>query len=212
MKKLLLVVIYITLIPAPAGAGATKNEARKWALHCAGIHNSKANTCGFEILQCSDEISVYGGVLGDRNDVYILALDVHGIAGTRYGLWCDGPLYFYGWTKCSDFEIPTAGWPGCGEANAQTWTSERTGPFVTLGILDVYVYGTSRCMCVCADQRVGFAEFCDGSQPSPICIRKTEPVFFGCLEFNGSGCGYNPCGTPVSEEAGSWGALKALYR
>jgi hypothetical protein len=212
MARLLLAALYLVTLPAIAYASPTKNEAGKWALHGAGTHNSKANTCAFQIVQCSDEISVYGGSIGERNDIYVLALDVHGIAGTRYGLCCDGPLYFYGWTKCSDFEIPTQGWPGCGEANAQTWGAEQIGPFITIGILDVYVYGTSRCLCVCADPRVGFAEFCDGSEPSPLCIEKTHSAHFGCVEFNGSGCGYNPCGTPVPTESSSWGAVKALYR
>lgn len=212
MRSTILITICLTLLPTLAKGAPAKNEAGKWALHGAGVHSSKTNTCAFQVSQCTDEISVLGGSAGERNDIYILALDVHGIAGTRYGLCCDGPLYFYGWTKCSDFEIPTAGWPGCGEGNAQTWTSEQTGPFVTIGILDVYVYGASQCLCVCADPRVGFAEYCDGSEPSPLCLQRTHPAYFGCTEFNGSGCGYNPCGTPVSSEATSWGAVKALYR
>ena len=60
--------------------------------------------------------------------------------------------------------------------------------------------------------RVGFAEFCDGTQPAPLCLEKTQPSQFGCVEFNGSGCGYNPCSTPVEGESKSWGAVKSLYR
>ena len=98
------------------------------------------------------------------------------------------------------------------------WGAEVAGPHVTVGILDVYIYGTSVCMCVCADPRVGFAEFCDGTEPSPICVN-TGPGggmpggsgHFGCVEFNASGCGYNPCSI-VPVEQRSWGSVKSLYR
>jgi hypothetical protein len=112
------------------------------------------------------------------------------------------------WTKCSDFEIPTAGWPEIGEANAQTWSSEQPGPHVTIGTLDVYVYGTSELL-ACVDPRVGFAEFCDGSEPSPPCNKKTQKEFFGSVAFGGYG--YNPCWWDSAEEE-SWGVIKAMYK
>jgi hypothetical protein len=212
MKKALLVALGFAFICfMAADAHAIKNDAGKWALHDAGPHNSKANTCGLAIGDCSTEINIVGGGGGARDDIYVLAIDVEGIAGTRYGLCCDGPFFFYGWTKCSDFEIPSPGWPGCGEANAQTWSAEQNGPHVTVGILDVYVYGSSACMSICIDSRVGFAEFCDLTQPSPICFSTVSAPHFGAVEFNGSGCGYNPCGVVATEQK-SWGAVKSIYR
>jgi hypothetical protein len=198
-------------------ASADKNSNGKWALHNAGEHNSKTNTCDFVLTDCT-QISTDAGAGPARNDIYVIAVDVVGIAGTRYGLCIDGPMFFYGWAKCSDFEIPSAGWPGSGEANAQTWGAEVAGPHVTLGILDAYFYSNTLCMCVCDDPRVGFAEFCDGTEPSPICVNTgaggTMPggsAHFGCVEFNGSQCGYNPCSI-VPVEQRSWGSVKSLYR
>jgi hypothetical protein len=218
MKRALILFVAAALVCFACGdAEAVKNGNGKWALHDAGPHNSKTNNCDFVVTDCVTQINTVGGGGGSRDDIYVIAVDVFGIAGTRYGICCDGPFWFYGWTKCSDFEIPTAGWPGCGEANAQTWGAEVAGPHVTLGILDVYVYPSSVCMCVCDDPRVGFAEFCDGTEPSPICVNTGDGTMpggyahFGCVEFNGSGCGYNPCSfIPVEQR--SWGSVKSLYR
>jgi len=214
MKKLLLVFLGAAFICLMAtDAQALKNSNGKWALHDAGAHNAKGNTCSLTITDCTSQINVVGGGGGAREDIYVIAVDVQGIAGTRYGLCCDGPVYFYGWTKCSDFEIPTDNWPGCGEANAQTWTTEQPGPNVTIGILDAYIYGNTYCMSICTDPRVGFAEWCDGSEPSPICFQAdgSVPSYFGKVGFNGSGCGFNPCDI-VPLEQRSWGAVKSLYR
>lgn len=172
------------------GAGPRPNNNGKWALHFAGDHNSKANTCDFAVADCQN-VDVDAPAGAGRYDVYVLALDVDAIAGTRYGVACDGPFYFYGWTKCSDFEIPTAGWPACGEANAQTWSVEQAGPHVTIGILDVYSYGGSVSLSTCPDPRVGFAEWCNGEQPSPICTQTTYSAAFGAIGFGVPG--YNPC-------------------
>lgn len=212
MKKALLVALGVAFVCFIAtDAHAVRNDNGKWALHDAGMHNAKMNTCAVTILDCSTDINVAGGVGGERDDIYVVAIDVDGIAGTRYGLCCDGPVFFYGWTKCSDFEIPTAGWPGCGEANAQTWSAEVPGPHVTVGILDAYIYPSTQCMSICDDPRVGFAEFCDGSEPSPICFRTSSTPHFGSVAFNGAGCGYNPCNV-VPVEQKSWGGVKSLYR
>lgn len=218
MKKVLLVCLGVAVLCfMVSDANAAKNSNGKWALHDAGAHDAKNHTCGLTITDCATDINVLGGGGGARDDIYIIAVDVAGISGTRYGLCCDGPFFFYGWTKCSDFEIPTAGWPACGEANAQTWSAEQTGPHVTVGILDVYVYADSRCMSICVDDRVGFAEFCDGSEPSPICVRTNDGTLpggtahFGSVEFNASGCGYNPCSIVPTEQK-TWGSVKGLYR
>jgi hypothetical protein len=214
MKKVLLAFVGIAVLCfMVSDAAAVKNANGKWALHNAGTHDAKNNTCNFSLTDCNTGINVIGGNGGARQDIYVLAIDVVGIAGTRYGICCDGPVFFYGWTKCSDFEIPTTGWPGCGEANAQTWTAEVAGPHVTVGILDTYIYANTACLSVCVDSRVGTAEFCDGSEPSPICFATdgTDSRYFGSVEFNGSGCGFNPC-TIVPVEQRSWGSVKSLYR
>ncbi len=211
MKSAFLLLVCFTALCFAAGdAGAVKNQNGKWALHYAGEHDAKAHTCAFRLLGCSD-LDVYGRTGAGRDDIYVIAIDVDGIAGTRYGICCEGPVYFYGWTKCCDLEIPTAGWPGCGEGNAQTWAVEQLGPFVTIGILDVYLYATTQRIGTCADPREDFAEWCDGSQPSPIChkVQASETLHFGWVGFNGN-YGYAPCGGPT--ESSTWGAVKSLYR
>jgi hypothetical protein len=209
MKKLVTLCLFATLLLALAApAGAVKNANGKWALHYAGVHNAKANTCDLTIVDCAGIVTEAPGTAG-RYDVYVVAVDVVGISGIRYGVACAGPFFFYGWTKCSDFEIPTTGWPGCGEANAQTWTSEQLGPHVTVGILDTYHYGGLAVLKMDSDARVGFAEFCDGSEPSPICYQTTDNTRFGCVGFDCAG--YNPC-SEVPVEQRSWGQVKAIYR
>lgn len=213
MKKVLLTLISVAFICLmTSDADAVKNSNAKWALHNAGGHDAKAHTCAFTVGDCNTGINIVGPVGGARNDIYILAIDVVGIAGTRYGLCCDGPFWFYGWTKCSDLEIPTTGWPACGGANAQTWAAEVSGPNVTVGILDVYSYPSTVSMSVCVDSRVGFAQVCDGSQPSPICFQTdgSDTRYFGVMGFNGT-TGYNPCNVVPTEQR-SWGSVKSLYR
>jgi len=192
-----------------------KHGNSKWALHFAGEHNSKVNTCAYVMTNCFTELVDMGPCGPGRFDVYILALDTNGIAGTRYGLCCDPPtgcFWFYGWTNCADFEIPTAGWPGCNEGNAQTWMVEQPPGHVTLGILDVYIYPSSQFMYMCDDPRKGFAQWCDASVPEPWCCeidKDVYPAAFGCVCFGVPG--YNPCGI-ISTQESSWGAVKALYR
>jgi hypothetical protein len=217
MKKALLLVLgaaFVCMMTADANA-CYKHGNSKWALHYAGPHNSEVNTCAYTVTDCTDgagQIVVNAPAGPGRFDIYILALDTNGIAGTRYGLCCTGPFWFYGWTSCSLLEIPTPGWPGCGEGNAQAWGSELPPGHVTIGILDVYVYPGLNVLYMCDDPRVGFAEWCDGQAPSPWCCKLSRgeyPGAFGCIGF---GCGgHNPCGAIAVEES-SWGALKALYR
>jgi len=218
MKKLLfafLSIAFLCVMVADANA-CFKHGNSKWALHFAGTHDAKANTCAFEMIDCFTELVDQGPCGPGRFDVYVLALDTNGIAGTRYGLCCDpgaSCFYFYGWTKCSDLEIPTDPWPACGGGNAQTWGYELPAGHVTLGILDVYVYpGCGCCLCMCDDPRVGFAEWCDGSSPEPWCCKITKaeyPAAFGCVCFGAPG--YNPCGR-IATEKSSWGAVKAIYQ
>ena len=214
MKKLLFGVLTIAFMCLMVtGANADKNGQAKWALHYAGEHNAKVNTCGFHVVDCVVEVVADAPPGPGRFDIYVLALDTDGIAGSRYGLCCpEGTYWFYGWTNCADYEIPTAGWPGCGEGNAQTFVAEQLGGHVTLGILDVYVYAGPGMMCICEDPRKDFAEWCDGTAPEPICLSRTDevtPAVFGCVGFGLPG--YNPCGI-ISTEKSSWGAVKSLYR
>jgi hypothetical protein len=214
MKTLLSLSLSVGLMIAVAGADAQMNANGLWALHNAGPHNSKSNTCSYLPINCR-EINTDGGDAGERNDIYIIAVDVMEVSATRYGLHCAtplyGPLYFYGWTSCSELDVPTAGWPGCGEGNAQTWSTTQPGPYVTLGILDVYVYSASKCIVPCADPRIGVAVFCDRSEPSPSCFSTNEAQHFVHMEFNSSGCSQSACrGDRVVTD--SWGVVKSLYR
>jgi hypothetical protein len=218
MKKVLLALLgiaFLCMMSADANA-CYKHGNSKWALHFAGEHNSKINTCDLHVIDCFTEIVVDAPCGPGRFDVYILALDTNGIAGTRYGLCCDPPtgcFWFYGWTNCADFEIPSAGWPGCDTGNAQTWIVEQPPGHVTLGILDIYVYpGCGCCLCACDDPREGYAEWCDGRSPEPWCCQIDKDIYpaaFGCVCFGVPG--YNPCGIIATEQS-SWGAVKAIYR
>jgi hypothetical protein len=217
MKKAFVLFLGVALLCFMAvDANAAKNSNGKIALHDAGAHNTKVNTCGYILDACGTIDVASEAAPGARDDIYVLAVDVVGIAGVRFGICCDGPFFFYGFTDCSDFAVPSAGWPACGEGISSTWSGEQAGPFVTIGILDTYVYGSSQCLSICADPRVGYIEFCDGSEPLPQCVA-TYPdnphwtEYLGRVGFNGSGCGYNPCSaSPVEQK--SWGAVKSLYR
>jgi hypothetical protein len=215
MKRVLFAVLAVAFVCAMAtNANAGGNHNAKFALHYAGPHDSKANTCDYVMDNChTDMVTEVGG--SGRYDIYALAVDVGDFAGCRYGLTYEAaigvPCFFYGWTKCSDLEIPTENWPGVGEGEAQAWSIEKTGQNnVTLGILDVYVYaGSNGKLAMTKDPRVDFGEFCDGHEPLPDCDRTTSPQAFGFVGFNR--LGYNPCGE-VPVENTSWGAVKSLYR
>ncbi len=214
MKRMLLAVLGVALVCMMAtSANAGPNHNAKFALHVAGLHDAKTNTCDFEMTDCSTQMETLAAS-GARYDIYAMALDATNVTATRYGLCCEVALgtgfYFYGWTSCSLLEIPTEGWPGCGEGNAQTWGATLAGPNVTMGILDVLVYsGTNAKLAMCKDPRTGWAEVCDGTEPNPLCDKVTEPAAFGFVGFDRYG--YNPCGE-VATERGTWGAVKSLYR
>ena len=218
MKKILfafLAVAFLCVMVADANA-CYKHGNSKWALHYAGEHNAKVNTCAYLVTDCTPPAGqvVETGPMGPgRFDVYVLALDTNGIAGTRYGLWCEPEFmfWFYGWTSCSDLELPSAGWPGCNAGNAQTFGVEQPPGHVTLGILDVYVYPGMAHLKTGNDPRVGFAEWCDGASPEPWCCVIDYNVYPNAFGYVGFGCpGYNPCGVIATEKT-SWGAVKAIY-
>ncbi len=218
MKKSLAALIALTLLCVIAtNAVAVLNSAGKYSIYVAGFHDAKMNTCDYVKTDCTDGALEILNPGGGRYDLYLVATDVNGIAGIRYGICCEVAIgttpYFYGWTSCSLLEIPTAGWPGCGEGNAQTWATEQIGPHVTLGIIDMYVYaGTNAKVGMCPDPRVGFAEMCDGSEPYPLCNKRFSDQYtaFGYIGINRYG--FNPCGVlcPVNEV--TWGGLKSLYK
>ncbi len=224
MKKAFVLFLGVALLCfLAADANAVKNANAKWALHYAGAHNAKTNSCAkdFNTAGC-DGIVVTTTDTG-HVDIFVLAVDVAGIAGTRYGICCDysgTAPYFYGWTKCSALEIPTVepdyiAWPDCGAGNAQTWSTEQVGPIVPCGILEVYIYAGTASMSVCPDPREGFSEWCDGTQPSPVCFKildtnPDESKYYGSIHFDGTD-GYNPCSVvPVVQQ--SWGSVKSIYR
>jgi hypothetical protein len=195
-----------------------KNGQAKWALHYAGPNNPLLNTCAYTVTDClpaAGQVVVNAPPGPGRFDVYVLALDTDGIAGTRYGICCDPDFqfFFYGWTHCSHLELPSGVWPGCGEGNAQVWYTEQPAGHVTVGILDVYVYAGLARLMTCNDPRVGFAEWCDGSL-EPDCCRRDWNVHdelpgFGYVGFGLPG--YNPCDTIAVEET-TWGSVKSMYR
>lgn len=215
MRRMLLAVVGVALVCMMAtSANAGPNHNGKFALHVAGLHDEKVNTCDFVMTDCATQM-VTEAAPGVRYDIYAMALDVTDVTAARYGLYCEVPVgtgfWFYGWTSCSDLELPTGGWPGCGEGNAQSWATALAGPHVTMGILDVFVYGdvVGAKMAMGDDPRTGFAEFCDGTEPSPLCDRVREPAAFGSVGFLRHG--YNPC-SEVPAESSTWGVVKSLYR
>jgi hypothetical protein len=176
-------------------AGVTTNTNGKWALHYVEHQDGRGDHALTEGMDCAS-IAVDAPPGPGRYDVYILGVDVDAVGGTRYGLTCDGPVVFYGWTDASDFWIPTPGWPGPGEANSQTWETEQQGPIVTIGVLDVYVYGSTNSISATVDPRIDYAEWCDATQPIPKCLKKSLPELFGTIGFGTPGT--NPCSiTPV---------------
>jgi hypothetical protein len=212
MRTLLLVLVVSAMLSgmAPAGRANGTPPPNAWALHCAGQHDSKMNTCSYTVYNCLDQVQCSAQSGPARYDIYVIGVNLRApVATTRYGLLCDGPFKFYGWTYCSDFQNKTAGWPGCGESIEQTWVVEQDAIFLTVGILDVYVYGGESEISICADQRVGYAEWCDGASPSPNCETVIHPIFFGSVGFGREG--FNPCSAdPVMQ--GSWGVIKSLFR
>ena len=207
-----------------SGAASANSTARiqfqysRFGLHYAGPHSSKANTCDidFDTFQCGSpgasdyRVDATGGA--GRYDIYVVALCVDGdLAGARYGICCSGQFYFYGWSRCSDLELPTSGWPDCGEANAQTWTTQQSGSHVVMGILDVYAYGEVGSLGLCPDQRVGYAEYCDGATPSPHCRQLSQESEFSVVGFGVPGYDACPC-YPCPVQATTWGSVKSLYQ
>jgi hypothetical protein len=200
MKRIALVLAFMAAFLIATDADAVRNGNGKIALHFAGIHDAKANTCSFTVPDCTSMVVTGSTTPGSRYDVYVVAIDVAAFAGARWGMSCVGPFYFYGWTKCVDLEIPTNGteeppqivWPACGAGDAVTFGIERSGPNVVLGIFDLYIYGGSQSISTTTDPRVGFAEICDGHEPLPRCNQFTNVLQFGTVGVNGT-TGTNNC-------------------
>lgn len=206
----LFVGLFLCLIVAPTGANPI---ASSWGLHWAGPHNPAANTCALNVTNCvtspQGELMIDAPEGPGQYDVYVLLMLTGGLKQTSFGICCDGSIEILGWTSCADFDTSSAGWPGCGEGNTVSWATQRTDFNVTLGIVEVKVNDTPAQLCICPDPRFGYAEWCDQWGPDLACQRETNPFFFGCIGFGSEG--YNPCDV-VPVEAGSWGAIKALYR
>lgn len=82
---------------------------------------------------------------------------------------------------------------------------------MTMGILNVYVYGSGSEVCISPDPRIGRAGWCDCGSPLPTCVQTKDLCAFGCIGFGTPG--YNPYDCiPVPVERESWGAIKGLYR
>jgi len=209
MKRLTLFLICSFALTLSSSAGAVKNGNGSWTLHYAGPHDAASNTCEYAVTDCVGEIEVNAPAGPGRYDVYVIATDVDGIAATKFGLTCDGSFAFNGWTSCAESEIADSGWPDCGKGVTLSWASEQPGPHVTLGILDLYVYGTST-LCSESYPSLAKAEFCDGSVPVPVCAQIDNVIAFGCVGF-GDGTGYSPCPRPLPPSERSWGLIKSLY-
>ncbi len=211
MKRLALLIALTAMFCMVADADAGQNSNGKFALHFAGPHDAKANTCESLDLQgdCGNLVISSSDNPG-RFDVYVVTIDSGAITAIRYGLACDGPFYFYGWTNCSLLELPTPGWPGCGEANAHSFGTGVPGPITVAGILDVYTYVGSVSVSTTIDPRTGSAEWCDDTEPNPICDKTTDILSFSTVGFNGNP-GVNNCGI-IATEHPTWGRVKALYR
>jgi hypothetical protein len=228
MYTMLTVLVLVLLGAVISCAWGEKNGHGKWALHYAGPHDSKAHTCAFSMDNCILDIEVNAPAGPGEFDVYVIAVDVDGIAVTTFGIYGEGRFYFSEWTSCADLEIPTQYWPGCGQGNAVSWFEEQPGPYVNIGILHIYAYGGGL-IWTGVDPRAGHADFCDASRPNPLCVRfYDDPAYcilgfgeFGChpCAMDAQGClapgfdleQYGTCGA-VPTNASTWGALKALYR
>ncbi len=209
-KVALLFAVTLMFCVVPDGVDA-KNENTKFALHYAGTHDTKANTCDFAPPADCNDLVVDGGSGPARYDVYMIAIEIDAVTAIRYGITCAGdPPFFYGWTNCADLEIPSETWPGCDEDIAQTYSTPQIASHVVFGIFEVYVYGGTTSLSTKVDTRVGFAEICDDEHPAPGCITFTAADRFATIGFNGT-AGVNPCeGIPVQQT--TWAQVKSLYR
>ncbi len=231
ITTLLLISVFMSMTPAavqPVNAGP--NASAKWALHYVGPHDPEANTCDFSLFDCWTDTQVTAPEGPGDYDVYVIGVEVYGISATRFGIYGEGHFEFMGWTGCATLELPTEGWPGCGEGIALAWDEAQMDQTVTVGILHIYAYGSGR-IWAGPDPRVGFAEWCDASDPAPRCDELYGDPAFGFVGIGMDGC--NPCGcytygggcvtpgfdlaaygtcAPVPVEDRSWGSIKALYR
>lgn len=180
------------------------NTSGKWAIGWVD-----SDTCCSIVFDDCSELAVDEAPLHTPLDVYVVAAEVDAIDGSRFGLAAARPenIFFYGWVSKADSDDPSIGWPGSGEGIDLTWNTVQPGPFVTMGVLQIYTYGAAR-ICLLPDPRVGFAEWRSGTSSAH---RKVGGVF-GCVGFGPGTLGYNPCGEVVALEQTSWGAIKALYR
>lgn len=187
--------------------------AVSWGLHWAGTHET-TNTCTFNVQNCTTspkgEVLVGAPAGPGSYDVYVLLFDTgSGITRASFGLCCEGDIQINGWTMCSDLEFPTAGWPGCGEADSLVWAMEQPDHHVTVGILEVEVIDGTALLCVCPDPRSGWAGYCHGTDPDLWCGGVISAELLGCVGFGTPG--YNPCDLTPTEEV-TWGRIKTLYR
>ena len=210
MRRWLPFLIAILLCSAAGDTGAQRNRIGAWTLHYAGPHDPAENTCGFEVTNCMAQLEVDAPSLPGRYDIYVIATNVEALAGSRFGIACDGGFVFYGWTSCADSEVHTDGWPGCGEGVTLNWVAEEPPGNVTMGIIEVYSYGAPATLCASPDPRVEYGEWCDASTPYPVCFETTDPWRFGCVGFGQPG--YQNCPPPLQVNKATWGRVKALYR
>ncbi len=212
MKKALPVVLTLAFLCFAIQASSDEpkpNSSAKW-----GVGWVDSDVCCEVVFgECADlqvdEAPLYIPPLPTSLDIYLVAVEVNSIDGTRFGICAAFPenINFYGWTSKADVDDASAGWPGPGEGIDLSWGASQAGPFVVLGVLHVYATDSAR-LCLCPDPRVGYAEWRDGTTS----VRRKIGGAFGCVGFGPGKLGYNPCGEVVPAESMSWGAIKSLYR
>ena len=213
MKARLPVLLGCSLLCLLTPAAEANPIASSWGLHWAGEHNPSVNNCSFTVTDCATvpkgELVINAPATPGRYDVYVLVLLTGGIKTASFGICCEGPIDIVGWTNCADYESPTPGWPGCGEGDSLSWAVQQYDFNVTLGILEVEVYGSPAKLCVCPDPRFGYAEMCYEAGSDLYCDQSTYSALFGCVGFNMQG--YNTCDF-VTTDKNTWGMIKTLYR
>jgi hypothetical protein len=212
MKTLLLTLLTGALLCSIAAVTSANPISSSWGLHWAGSHDPVTHNCGFYVTDCATrpkgQVVISAPATPGHYDLYVLIVQSTGVKETRFGLCCQGAIDIVGWTSCADFEFPSPGWPGCSEGDSLGWAVQKSGN-VTLGILEVEVYGSAASVCVCPDPRVGYAGMCYEDGPELLCEQHMAPSLFGCVGFGMEG--YNACDY-VSTDRNTWGLMKALYR
>jgi hypothetical protein len=171
-------------------------------------------------VPCNDFVTA--GDLNANYNVYLVVAETNpdGIAGISCGI-AYGSGLLIGWTRCSDLEFPSGGWPGSGSGNRITWANQTNcqktvvppnGVQVVAGWFSVYAYSRDR-IWITQNHQVPSPELvvadCNAAES------QIDPTAAGWADFSaGEWGGCNTCLTdyciePV--EGSTWGRLKTRY-